>query len=111
MAAWSFYPVARMQYREEREKQRLEAELDSLKERNSKLRAEVDRLKTPEGVEEVARENLGLVKQGENLYVVVDGDEGEATTTATPDTAPTSADIKTADSGWQRVLDMLFGFE
>jgi len=100
-----------MQYREERTKQRLEAELSSLKERNSKLRAEVDRLKTPEGVEEVARENLGLVKEGENLYVVLDGEETDATTTAAPDTAPTTADIAVQSPGWQRVLDMIFGFE
>lgn len=112
IAAWSFYPVARMQYREEREKQRLEAELSSLKERNSKLRAEVDRLKTPEGVEEVARESLGLVKEGENLYVVLDGEQTDATTTAAPDTAPTTADITGMQaSSWQRVLDMVFGFE
>jgi len=111
IAAWSFYPVARMQYREERTKQRLEAELSSLKERNSNLRAEVDRLKTPEGVEEVARENLGLVKEGENLYVVLDGEELDATTTAAPDTAPSTADIASQSAGWQRVLDMIFGFE
>jgi len=112
IAAWSFYPVARMQYREEREKQRLEAELSSLKERNSKLRAEVDRLKTPEGVEEVARENLGLVKEGENLYVVLDGEQTDATTTAAPDTAPTTAEIAGVQApSWQRVLDMVFGFE
>ncbi|MBU4556054.1 MAG: septum formation initiator family protein [Actinobacteria bacterium] len=111
IAAWSFYPVARMQYCEQREKQRLEVELASLKERNSKLRAEVDRLKTPEGVEEVARENLGLVKEGENLYVVLDEQQPESTTTAAPDTAPTAAAIAGDSSSWQRALDMIFGFE
>ncbi len=111
IAAWSFYPVARMQYREERAKQRLEAELTSLKTRNAKLRAEVDRLKTPEGVEEAARENLGLVKQGENLYVVLDEEQTESTNTAAPDTAPTTASIEGEGSGWQRALDMVFGFE
>lgn len=112
IAAWSFYPVARMQYHEEREKQRLEQELSSLKERNSKLRAEVDRLKTPEGVEEVARESLGLVKEGENLYVVLEDGQTEPTTTIDVDTAPKSASVGVEDDGgWQRVLDMLFGFE
>lgn len=111
VAAWSFYPVARMQYREEREKQRLEQELSSLKERNSKLRAEVDRLKTPEGVEEVARENLGLVKEGENLYVVVDEQSMAATTTAAPDTAPKAQAAADEGNGWQQALDLVFGFE
>ncbi len=101
-----------MQYHEEREKQRLEQELSSLKERNSKLRAEVDRLKTPEGVEEVARESLGLVKEGENLYVVLEDGQTEPTTTIDVDTAPNSASVGAGDDGgWQRVLDMLFGFE
>lgn len=100
-----------MQYCEQREKQRLEVELTSLKDRNSKLRAEVDRLKTPEGVEEVARENLGLVKEGENLYVVLDEQQPESTTTAAPDTASTSADIAGNSSSWQTALDMIFGFE
>lgn len=108
VAAWSFYPVARVQYGEQRQKARLEAELESLKERNSALRAEVDRLKTPEGVEEVARESLGLVKQGENVYVVLDGDESEATPTLAPDSA---AAALPGESGWLKVLDAIFGFE
>ena len=107
-AAWSFYPVARMQYGEQRHKARLEAELESLKERNSNLRSEVDRLKTPEGVEEVARESLGLVKAGENVYVVLDGDEAESTPTLTPDTASA---VQPQESGWFKVLDAVFGFE
>lgn len=107
-AAWSFYPVARVQYGEQRQKARLEAELASLKERNGNLRAEVDRLKTPEGVEEVARESLGLVKEGENVYVVIDGDEAESTPTLTPDTASAAPQD---ESVWLAVLDAIFGFE
>lgn len=106
VAAWSFYPVARVQYQEQRDKAKLEAELSALKDRNSKLRADVERLKTPEGVEEAARESLGYVKQGEDLYVVLDGTEKEATPTTQPDTAPVSQDVST---GWGRLLDMVFG--
>lgn len=108
VAAWSFYPVARIQYQEQREKARLESELANLQERNERLRAEVDRLKTPEGVEQVARESLGLVKEGENVYVVLDGDEAEAT----PTTRPQSAVSYDEQAGaWQRALDVLFGVE
>lgn len=108
IAAWSFYPVARLQYSEEREQARLEAELDGLKERNADLREQVDRLKTPEGVEEIARENLGMVKEGENLVVVVDGTETDAAPVTEPDidTIP-----EPEPSLWQRVLDAVFGFE
>ncbi len=108
IAAWSFYPVARLQYSEERQAAQLEVELDGLKERNADLRAQVDRLKTPEGVEEVARESLGLVKEGENLVVVVDGDEEERPVVTNPDTA-TIPEAET--SSWANVLDALFGFE
>lgn len=108
LAAWSFYPVARLQYAEEREQARLEAELDGLKDRNERLREQVERLKTPEGVEEVARESLGMVKEGENLVVVVDGTE----TCAEPVTNPETDCIPEPEpSAWQRVLDTVFGIE
>lgn len=106
--AWSFYPVARLQYAEEREQARLEAELDGLKDRNAELREQVDRLKTPEGVEEIARENLGMVKEGENLVVVVDGTE----TCVEPVTEPSTDCIPEPEpSAWQRILDTVFGVE
>ncbi len=108
VAAWSYYPVARLQYREQRHKTSLQAELDALKDRNSGLREQVARLKTPEGVEEVARESLGMVKQGENLYVVLDGDE----TATVPATAPQNPRASTPEpASWQKVLDAVFGFE
>jgi len=104
VAAWSLYPAARVQYQEERNKARLEAELDGLKERNAELRAQVDRLKTPEGVEEIARQDLGLVKEGENLYVVMDS-EAESVT------VPVDSEPRSDNSTWMRVLDAVFGFE
>lgn len=108
VSAWSFYPVARLQYSEEREQARLEAELDGLKDRNAELRDQVDRLKTPEGVEEIARENLGMVKEGENLVVVVDSTEAPSE----PVTEPRTDCIPEPEpSLWQQVLDTVFGIE
>ena len=107
LSAWSFYPVARLNYTEERERARLAAELDGLKERNEVLRSQVDRLKTPEGVEEVARENLGMVKEGENLVVIVDDEAEQRPAVLTPDTA--AAVPQPEPSAWQQVLDALFG--
>lgn len=104
LAAWSVYPVLRLQYQHERERQSLAAELENLKVRNEELRAQVDVLQTPEGIEEIARESLGLVKPGEQAYVVTGGTIGETTATAGSD-----------ESGkkplWQRVLDSVFGFD
>ena len=105
VSAWAFYPVARVQYQEERNRARLAAELDGLKERNAELRAQVDRLKTPEGVEQVAREDLGMVREGENLYVIMDP-EGEPTSTAA-----LPAEQKTQQDVWLEILDAVFGFE
>lgn len=102
-AAWTIYPVLRIQYIEQRKVQTLEAELSGLKARNDALRSEVDELKTPEGVEALARETLGLVKPGEQAYVVTGGSIGE---TETVDAADGQA-----GRFWQEVLDAVFGFE
>jgi cell division protein FtsL len=98
---WTFYPALRIHYQENRERSRLETELESLRERNESLNAQVERLRTPEGVEEAARENLGMVKPGENLYVVV---EPEPTATAEASIAPVESETL-----WVRLLDRVFG--
>jgi len=104
VAAWTVYPVLRIQYQQQREVQSLEAELTSLEDRNAELRQQVDELKTPEGVERVARESLGMVKPGEQAYVVTGGMSGETSVTV-----PGSADDTRSLA--QRILDAVFGFE
>jgi len=96
------YPVLRMQYQQERELQSLQAELDSLKTRNAALREQVDQLKTPEGVEQAARESLGMVKPGEQAYVVTGGAAEETSATVL-------ADEEADPPLWQQALDALFG--
>ncbi len=102
---WTYYPVLRVQWTEQRKKARLEAELEALKDRNTELRAEVDRLHTPAGVEEIARSTLGYVRAGEKAYVVT-----EATSTAS---APATTSVPQTGPGpvpaWMRALDLLFG--
>ena len=107
LASWTLYPVLRLQYQQERNKSTLEQELAGLKERNEGLRAQVDRLKTPEGVEEAARQNLGLVKEGEQICVVTDG---EATRAPSPDVGATTRSIAASETSvWLEVLDVVFG--
>lgn len=105
LLGWTFYTPLKLQYQESREQARLQAELDSLKQRNENLSAQVERLKTPEGVEEVARESLGMVKEGENAYVVIDPAE-EASAAAL---ARTGDEAPVPDSVWDDVLDLVFG--
>ncbi len=107
MAAWTLYPAARVQYREARERARLEAELEGLQARNEELRTQVASLKTPEGVEQVARQTLGMVKEGENAYVVMDAEEGSRVDQPADilDTGPGD------DTFWEDFLDLVFGVQ
>lgn len=53
----------------EREKVKLEAEIEALKDENRILRQKLDRVQTDPGyVEDEARKKLGLVKPGETVY-------------------------------------------
>ncbi len=95
--------MLRLQYQQDRERQTLAAELAGLQERNSGLREQVEALKTPEGIEQAARESLGLVKPGEQAYVVTGGTSDE--------TSVTAYDGVSAESSFlQRALDAVFGF-
>ncbi|MEO0443912.1 MAG: cell division protein FtsB [Pseudomonadota bacterium] len=53
--------------------QQQQAENDALRERNRLLALEVEALKSGlEAVEERAREQMGMIKQGETFYMIVD---------------------------------------
>ena len=58
-----------------RENDRLQAELEELRDENARLREELNRLDDPEAVEKLAREELGLVKDGETVYRFVEKDK------------------------------------
>lgn len=104
VAAWIFYPVLRVQYREQKQRARLSAELTDLRARNDRLLEQVDRLKTPEGVEDVARETLGMVRAGEHAYVLVEDTAAPEPAAAQPDRVTTPT-----ETVWTQVLDAVFG--
>ena len=108
----AYYPVARVQYRETRERTRLQVELDAIRARNNRLRAEVARLKTPEGVEDYARLQLGMVKRGEHQVVVVDGTEPTRTLVAQGAPRIDSQEaVKPPVGQWTAFLDAIFGVQ
>lgn len=59
---------------------KLKAEVDYYKVKNDSLQLEIRRLKTdPEAAEKVARENFGLIKEGEKVFRFVEKDEPSPT--------------------------------
>lgn len=106
LAAWMLYPVVRLQYEQHHQVASLQSELDGLKARNKTLRSQVGELKTPAGVEQAAREDLGYVKKGENAVVVT----GKvATGTASASRAASSAAAAGDQPLLTRLLDAVFG--
>jgi cell division protein FtsB len=104
LLGWFLYPMARLHYIEQRKVAQLQTQLAQIQQRNKKLRTEVDKLKTPEGVEEAAHE-LGLARRGEQVWVSVQGGKvSSAPTTASPVQA-----ASVAPDGWTRFLDTIFG--
>lgn len=99
LTAWALLPTVRMGATERAQRAALQRELDGLQKRNDALRRQVDRLKTPEGVEQVARTSLGMVRPGERAYVV-------AGTTASREASPAPKD---AQAGWSGALARLLG--
>ncbi len=51
------------------EQKKLEVQLEELRQKNEALELEKEQLQKPEAIENVAREELGLVKAGEVPYV------------------------------------------
>jgi cell division protein FtsL len=109
-----YYPVAQVQYKETRERAKLQAELTALQTRNARLAVEVARLKTNEGVEDYARSQLGMVKRGEHVVVVTDsaGSRSVQTTTGTEARVDAPELTATAPKGaWTEFLDAVFGVQ
>jgi cell division protein FtsL len=108
----TYYPVAKVQYRETREEARLQSELNALKQRNARLRRQVATLRTPEGVEDFARSRLGLVKPGEHVVVVTEGTKTLAPSALAVAPRIDSDEALEAPSGpWTAFLDRVFGVQ
>lgn len=53
-------------------KKNQEEEIYNLQKRKEKLSSDIDKINTEKGKEEIIRENFGLVKEGENVIVIVE---------------------------------------
>ena len=79
------------------------AKLEELKEQEQFLRSEIARLSTAQGVEAEIREKFPVVKEGEEMMVVVDTDDPAiAETASTSQTASTFFGKVRSFFGWGR---------
>lgn len=101
---------ARELYKQWQETNQLERELAELRADNDKMREEIERLKTDAYIEQQARARLGLVKPGEQAYVIVPPKQS-----AKEERAKREAELKAKKkvekpkSWWDRVVDFFKG--
>jgi len=69
---------------------------EGLQAREKMLSLSIDKLKTDNGIEQEIREKYGLVKPGEEIIVVVDGEDNTS-----------SGSVSSEISFWQKVKDWL----
>lgn len=70
--AWSVFGFWNKMRETSRNKQIVEDKINQLKQQKEKLSSEIDSLNTQEGKEKFIRENFGLVKDGEDMTVIVE---------------------------------------
>lgn len=94
-----------------RQEESIRAEVMQLREENLRLQKQLATAKSDSGIEQTAREQLGLIKPGDSAFQLV-GPQGAASAQAArPSNAPAAPAPQPAPErpGWLRFLDGLFG--
>lgn len=102
------YPAAQQYYLSLREHDRLQAVYEALEQRNAVLQSEVDTLSTDDGIEDLARTELGWVMEGENLvkvYGIESSDEGDSAYVDVIDIE----NIEAPETWYSPLFDLVFG--
>ena len=106
------YPVGQTYYQSLREVQLLEARIDAEKQYNEAVSKKNEELQTDEGVEVEAREQLGLVKKGEQSAIVTNKDgssvEGSDGVDSKLPNQVNLDDIEPPHTWYYDVLDVIF---
>lgn len=105
LAAAILYPAARTYYITVRNNERLAIELTAVEARNEAIAAQVDTLRSDEGIEDMARSQLGWVRRGEEAVAVQGAVPDDLM--ALPETVETST-ITAPSTPMTRALDVLF---
>lgn len=109
LSALFLYAPAKQYYLQTREVDRLQAEYDAVSERNDALQQEVDKLMSDEGVEDLAREELGWVAEGEQAVSVSGLDLPDEEANFKANIPPGS--VKAPKTWYSEILDFVFGVE
>ncbi|MCL2889444.1 MAG: septum formation initiator family protein [Eggerthellaceae bacterium] len=101
------YPVAKQYYLTIRHYDQLEAEYAAVQNNNQNIQNQVDALSTAEGIEDLARKEYGLIKEGEQGGTVY-GLENEGSQSANMPNIP-SGKAEAPQAWYTAFLDVLFG--
>lgn len=83
----------------------LQSQIKELKTRNTALQQEIKQIKSDSYIEQVAREQLGLVKPGENLVVQAQSTQGSNTTKAPAQTSQSKKQGETFNVQYKNIYD------
>lgn len=110
-AVMLYQPIANL-YNETRSLQQLEAEYDALQANNIQVRANLDHLATDAGLEEYAHNELGWIRSDEHTARVADVAQPNQSTDQVKRVVTTipEGSIKTPDTWYSPVLDVVFGY-
>lgn len=110
------YQPTKQYYVAMRTQQQVQAQYDAQQSHSDQLQAEVDNLQTDEGIEDRARQQYGMVKNGENAVRVQGDGVGQEDATQQSTSANASASISkqnhvsAPDTWYSGVLDKVFGY-
>jgi cell division protein FtsB len=110
--AFSVFPAAQDYYLQSRVNDQLAAEYEAVLARNEELEQHVATLQTDEGIEQLAHENLGWVKDGDHsVSIVVDGSADPGSDSLSATGAVAEGSVPTPETWYSPVLDVVFGYE
>lgn len=108
----SIYPTAQAYYLQTRANDQLAAEYQAVVDRNTELEQHVSALQTDEGMEQLAHESLGWVREGEHSVSIQVGDSADLGSNKMGDTSAVAEGSVPAPETWYSpVLDAVFGYK
>jgi cell division protein FtsB len=110
--ATNVYPAAQDYYLQMRSNDQLAAEYQAILDRNAELEDHVAALQTDEGMEELAHESLGWVREGENsVSVLTDGSADPGTSSLAETESVVEGSVPAPETWYSPFLDAVFGYE